>query len=139
MYLTPEIAATRKQLRLLRRTIAVEAYQWCVYEMLSEKPALKLADADDVGHEQIIGAVVAKRGYASGGLMRIGEDELVCLEQTGQHRGDSLDAVGGARYLGYLADVPRVPDGHAAERLNPLGQQIDQVKLFLGVLVEQQV
>jgi len=35
--------------------------------------------------------------------------------------------------------VSGVRDGHAAEGLDPLGDQIDQFELLLGVLVQQQV
>ena len=35
--------------------------------------------------------------------------------------------------------MARVADGDAAEALDPLGEQVDQLELLLGVLVEQQV
>jgi hypothetical protein len=105
------------------------AYQWCVYE-ISQKPTLKLP-MRITSDTAIIGAVVAKRGYASGGLMRIGEDELV-PRADGTVRNSLTPS--GARTEA-IANVP--PDAAAERRVRSASRSTRSS--YPGVPVEQQV
>ena len=55
------------------------------------------------------------------------------------HRRDVLGAVGRPIDRRELGGVARITDGDPAEALDPLGEQVDDLGLLLGVLVEQQV
>jgi hypothetical protein len=45
-----------------------------VDEVLGEEPRLELAGADDVGDEQVVGAVIAERGDPGRCIVRVAED-----------------------------------------------------------------
>ncbi len=67
------------------------------------------------------------------------DDRLVGVEQPVDHRRHVLGAVRRPVDRGQLGRVARVTDGDPAEALDSLGEQIDQLALLLGVLVEEQV
>ena len=60
-------------------------------------------------------------------------------ERPIDHDRDLLGAVGRPRDRGQLGRMARVADGDAAEALDALGEQVDELELLLGVLVEQEV
>ena len=61
------------------------------------------------------------------------------FQQPRQHGRDFLDPVRRPRDAGDLGDVARIADGDAAQRLDALGDHVDQFELLAGVLVEEQV
>src|SRR5689334_5749140 len=81
-----------------------------VNEVLREKPRLDLARADDVGDNQVIGAVIAECRDAGRRVVRVAQDQLVRVEQPGEHGWHLLAAVRGPWHLGDLRPVPRVAD-----------------------------
>ena len=97
-----------------------------VDEVLSEKPRLEFASANDVRDEGVIGAVIAKCGDVGRRIVRVAEDHLVRLEQPRQHCRYLLAAIRGPRYLGDLRHVPRVTDRNPPEGLHPLGNFVHQ-------------
>src|SRR6266699_3470515 len=85
-----------------------------VDEVLGEEPRLQLAGPDHLGYQQVVGTVVAAVLGPRGGLVRLPQDDLVRLQQAGQHRRYLLDAVWRPRYPGDLGDVPGIADRDAA-------------------------
>ena len=67
------------------------------------------------------------------------DDDLVRLERPVDHARDLLGAVGRPRDGRQLGRVARIADRDAAEALDALGEQVDQLGLLLVVLVEEQV
>ena len=67
------------------------------------------------------------------------DDRLVGAQHPVDHDRDRLGAIGRPRDRGQLGGVARVADGDATQALDPLGEQVDELELLLGVLVEQQV
>src|SRR4030095_4728592 len=82
--------------------------EWGIDEVLSEKPRLEFTRADDVRDKEVIGAVIPECGDTGRRVVRVAEDQLVRLEQPGQHRRDLLAAVGGPGHLGDLRHLSRV-------------------------------
>src|SRR5262245_24263537 len=72
-------------------------YRWRIDEMLGDEPHLQLVRPQDVGDENVVRRVVAHLARAARSFSRLFDDEFVCLEQAGQHRGDFLDSVRRAR------------------------------------------
>ena len=72
-------------------------------------------------------------------VAHLADDRLVRREQAADHLGHRLGTVGRAFDRGQLGGVARVAHGDAAQALDALGEQVDQLVLLLGVLVEQQV
>ena len=100
--------------------------EWGIDEVLSEKPRLEFARADDVRDEEVIGAVITECGDTGRRVVRVAEDQLVRLEQPGQHRRDLFAAIWGPRHLGDLRHVSRVADRDPSEGLHTLGDFIYQ-------------
>src|SRR5215510_4507163 len=113
--------------------------EWGIDEVLSEKPRLEFARADNLGDDEVVGAVITECGDTGRRVVRVAEDQLVRLEQPGQHRRDLLAAVGGPRYLGDLRHVSRVTDRDPPKGLHAFGDFIHQRQLLVGVLIEQEV
>ena len=67
------------------------------------------------------------------------DDRLVGAQRPVDHDRDLLGAIGRPLDRRQLGGVTRVADGDAAEALDPLGEEVDDLVLLLGVLVEQQV
>ena len=65
--------------------------------------------------------------------------DLVGVEQAVDHRRHVLGAVGRPVDRRELGGVARIADGDAAQALDALGEQVDELELLLRVLVEQQV
>jgi hypothetical protein len=59
------------------------------------------------------------------------EDDLVCVQETGDLYRRFLAALGRPRNESGLRDVVSHVDTHAAEQLNPLGDRIDKFILLL--------
>ena len=95
-------------------------------EVLSEEPRLEFTRADDVRDDEVVGAVITECGDTSRRVVRVAEDQLVCLEQPGQHRRDLLATVGGPRHLGDLRHVSRVADRDPPKGLHAFGDFIHQ-------------
>jgi len=110
-----------------------------VDEVLSEKPRLEFASTDDVGDEEVVGAVITEGGDTGRRIMGVAEDQLVRLEQPGQHRRHLLAAIRGLRYLRELRHVSWVAYRDPTEDLHPLSDFVHQRQLLVGVLVEQLV
>src|SRR5690348_1823862 len=104
--------------RPLRR---VGAYQWGVDEVLGEEPRLQLAGPDHVGNQQVVGTVIAAFLDQRGEPVRLAEDDLVRLQQAGQHRRYLLDTVGRPWDPGDLGDVAGVADRDTTQGLDALG------------------
>ena len=60
-------------------------------------------------------------------------------ERPVDHDRDLLGAVGRPLDRGQLGGMPRIADGDPAQALDALGEEVDELELLLGVLVEQQV
>lgn len=58
-----------------------DQYQWCVHEMLRQEPALQLARADHLGHQEVVRPVVTHLRGAGRRVMTGGQDDLVRLQQ----------------------------------------------------------
>ena len=67
------------------------------------------------------------------------DDGLVRLERAVDHDRDFLGAIRRARDRRQLSGVTGIAHRDAAQALDALGDQVDQLELLLGVLVEQQV
>ena len=119
--------------------VSLWADKWGVDEVLRKEPCLKFARPDDVGDEEVIGAVITEGRDAGRRIMRVAQDQLVRLEQPGEHCWHLLAAIRGPRHPGDLCHVPRVTDRDSAEGLHPLGDGVHQRPLLVGVLVEQEV
>src|SRR5215471_19821717 len=74
--------------------------EWCIDEVLREEPRLEFASADNIGDDEVVGAVITECSDAGRRLVRVTEDKRVRLEQPGQHRRDFLAAIWGPRHLG---------------------------------------
>src|SRR2546428_4673972 len=74
------------------RTAPLDPYDRHVDEMLGDEPDLQLVRSEDVAHQQVVGAVVAVVRRFLDGLAHFFDDDLVSLEQAGQHGGGLLDA-----------------------------------------------
>jgi hypothetical protein len=107
--------------------------------VLGDEPHLHLVTAENVAHEEVVRAVVSVLGRLPDGVTDLLDDDLVRLEQARQHGRDFLHAVGWARDGRDLRDVPRVGHGRPPKRLDPLRYQVDDLQLFFGVLVQQQM
>ena len=121
------------------RGASIRLDQGHVHDMLREEPDLLFVPADDVGHQKVVGPVVAGlRGQAGHGA-RLLEDDLVRVEQPRHlHRYflPPLRRTGDDRRLG---DVGRHREADPAEHLDPLGEHVDQFVLLLVVLVVEEV
>src|SRR5262245_48026653 len=95
-------------------------------EVLSEKPRLEFTRADDVRDDEVVGAVITEGGDTSRRVVRVTEDQLVCLEQPRQHRRDLLAAIWGPWHLGDLRHMSRVADRDPPEGLHALGDFVHQ-------------
>ncbi len=71
--------------------------------------------------------------------MGVNQDDLVRLEQPGQHRRDLLAAVRWPRHSRELRHVPGIANRDTTKGLYPLGDFVHQIELLTGVLVQQQV
>src|SRR3954452_21100312 len=110
-----------------------------VDEVLGEEPDLQLVPAQDVAHQQVVRAPVLRFVGRVDRVARLADDRLVPAEQARDHRRDLLGPVRRALDLRQLGGVARVANRDPAERLDTLGEQVDQLELLLGVLVEQQM
>ena len=63
-----------------RAPVCLGADERRVDEVLREQPRLELARADDVGDHQVIAAVITECRDAGRRVVRVAQDELVCLE-----------------------------------------------------------
>src|SRR5262245_5229797 len=95
-------------------------------EVLSEKPRLEFARADNFGDNEVVGAVITECGDTGRRVVRVTEDQLVRLEQPGRHRRDLLTAIGGSRHLGDLRHVSRVANRDPPKGLHAFGDFIYQ-------------
>src|SRR4030095_16125048 len=82
--------------------------EWGIDEVLNEEPRLEFARADDVRDEEVSSAVITECSDTGRRVVRVAEDQLVRLEQSGQHRRDLLAAIGGPGHLGDLRHLSRV-------------------------------
>ena len=64
-----------------------------VDQMLRQEPDLKLVSAQHVGGEQIVCAVVAALRRLFDGVADLFDDDLVRLEEPGEHGGHLLGAI----------------------------------------------
>ena len=136
-FLEGRLAEVRTRPRRLAARLLLD--EWHVHDVLRDEPDLQLVAAQDVAHQQVVRAPV---GVLLGLVDRVAdllEDGLVGVERPMDHRRDVLGAVGRAIDRRQLGGVARVTDGDPAEALDPLGEQVDDLGLLLGVLVEQQV
>ena len=108
-------------------------------QMLGKEPHLELVPAQDVAHQQVIRAPILGFLGRLDVLAHLADDRLVRLQQAGDLRGHVLRPVRRALDRGQLGRVSGIADRDAAERLDALGKEVDQLELLLGVLVEQEV
>src|SRR5262245_33446386 len=120
-------------------TYLVGLYCRGVDQVLGQEPHLHLVGADDVAHQQIVGAVIPGLVGLPGRSAGLGQDQLVRLEQAGDLDRNLLAAAWWSRDPGLLRDVRRHGHADPAEDLNPLGDEVDQLGLLAVVLVEEQV
>src|SRR5262249_54634735 len=100
--------------------------EWGIDEVLNEKPRLEFASADNLGDDEVVGAIITECGDTGRRVVRVAEDQLVCLEQPGHHRRRLVASIWGARPSGELRHVSRVNDRDPPEGLHTLGDFVHQ-------------
>src|SRR5262245_11915980 len=101
-----------------------------VDDVFGDEPDLKLVDTDDAAHEQIVRAVITVFGRQACHRACLLEDDLMCVQQTGDLDGGLLTAPGWSGDEGRLRHVVSHGEGHTAEQLNPLGDRVHEVILL---------
>src|SRR5262249_27733164 len=109
------------------------------HQVLTDEPALQLVGADQLAHDQIVGAIIARFGGSTRQRPRFPEYELMRLNEAPQLRRHALAAARCARNAGLLGNILRERERHAAQSLNALRDRIHDFDLFAVVLVEQQM
>jgi hypothetical protein len=61
------------------------------------------------------------------------------FEQAAEHHRHFFDTVWRPLDPGQLGSMPRIANGDAAQALNPLREQVDELQLLSGVLVEKKM
>ena len=96
-----------------------------VHEVSGHEPDLELIAAQNVAHEQVVRAPILGRLRAADGVADSCDDGFVRVVQPVDHGGNVFGAIRRPLDRRQLGRVARVADGHAAQRLNPLRQQVD--------------
>ena len=94
-------------------------------EVLSHEPCLQLIGANEITHDDVVGAVVAMFGGRGRQRARFVQQELVSIEQAFELLGRRLRASWHARNAAFLHHVVRRRQRDAAEQLHSLGQRVD--------------
>ena len=89
--------------------------------------------------EQVVRPPVLRLLGRLDAVAHLADDGLMRPEQSGDLRRDVLGPVGRSLDRRQLGRMTRVADGDPSEGLDALSQQVDQLELLLGVLVEEEV
>jgi hypothetical protein len=111
----------------------------CTYKVFGYEPDLKLVHAKNIANQQVISPIVATGRRGTSRLAGCTDDQFVSLHQTEQLHGNIFTAprrAGNARCLG---NVVSHGDGNSAQRLNALGQRVDNPGLFAEVFVVKEM
>jgi hypothetical protein len=100
--------------------------------VFGEEPDLQLVASQDVTHEKVVGAVVTVGRGAGDRVAHLGNDSLVGLDEPREHGGHFLDAVGWPGDCGDFGNVAGIADGDTTERLDALGDEVDEFELLAG-------
>ena len=104
-----------------------------------EKPYLQFVGADDVGDDEVIGAVIAVVGGVPGHRVGLFKDDFVGVEQAGHLGSGIFAAFGGAGDKGAVGDIVGHGDGDAAEGLDAFSDLIDEFELGFKVFIKEQM
>jgi [CysO sulfur-carrier protein]-S-L-cysteine hydrolase len=103
------------------------------------EPGLKLIGANDLADDQVIRAVVTGISGLSGECARFLQDNLVSFQDPGDLNRNFLAAARGPGDDGRFDHIVSHGDADAAEKLNALGDAIDELRLLAKMFIEEQV
>src|SRR6185503_19333956 len=113
--------------------------QWHVDRMLREEPHLRLVRANDRTHDEVVRAgviaIVREPGHRAGLL----ENHFVRVQKPRDLCRHDLASLGRTRYQRRLGNVMGPGPGDSSQALDPFRDGVDELRLFLEVLVEQEM
>src|SRR5207249_5310173 len=108
-----------------------------VPEIVGNEPDLQLVRPNDVAHEEVVGAVIARLRRLPRHRPRLLQDDFMGMKQSGDLRGNLLTLSRRSRDQRHLRHIMSHGDAHAAQRLDPFRDGVDQLSLFVEVRSEE--
>src|SRR5262249_7836639 len=99
----------------------------------------KFIGTQHLADDQIIGAIVAEGGSATREDATLPDDYLMGVQQSRQLNRDLFSAARRTLDLGGFSHIRSHGNADAAQKLNPLGDGVNQLNLFVEVLVVEQM
>src|SRR5204862_2479267 len=108
--------------------------QWHVHQVFTEKPDLQFIGAKDIADHHVIGTLITDPGCPLGQGTAVADDDLMCVQQTGDLDGNLFASFERALDASSLSDIVRHRQAHAAQKLNAFGYGVHDFDLFVVML-----
>src|SRR5689334_12570706 len=107
--------------------------------MFGDEPDLKLVGANDVTYEEVIRAIVACFRSLFGHSARLFEENFVSFEKARNLNGHFFASTGRTGNDSCFGNVRRHGETNAAQKLDTLGNGVNEFVLFFVMLVEEKM
>src|SRR5271156_4983117 len=104
--------------------------------MLTEEPSLQFIAAQHIADDQVVGAGIAQRVRTFGQLAAVADNDLMSVEKTGKLHWHCFPAPRRSRDARGFRHISRHRNRNSAKQLNPLGDGVDDFRLFSEMLIE---